>query len=162
MTEREDQIVADLARRLVAETAPHELPLFRATSAAYFRDPEDVLSRRKGRDELLGFGAEAAVILVTPVALEVAKSVLVFVATRTRAAAEKGAGQLIDDVVARVFGRLYRHEGEPPSEDDAPELDDDELAEVRRVAFEKARQLDVPEDKAALLADSVVGCLATA
>jgi hypothetical protein len=159
MPQSEDELVADLARRLVADTAPQELPLFRATSAAYFRDPDEVLAQRKGRDEMLGFGVEAAVVLLTPAALEVAKSVVSFVAMRLRGAAERGAGELIDEKVAAVFAKLR---GEKPKEHEAPDLDDAELAEVRRVAFEKARQLDVPEDKASLLADSVVGSLATA
>jgi hypothetical protein len=158
--EPQDEIVADLARKLVADTAPQELPLFRATSSAYFRDPQEVLARRKGRDEMLGFGVETAVVLLTPVALEVAKTVVSFVAMRVRAAAEKGAGDLIEDKVAGVFAKLRG--GGAPGEHEPDALEADQLAEVGRIAFEKARQLDVPENKASLLADSVVGSLATA
>ena len=38
-----DEVVVEVARELVAKTAPEELPLFRATSAAYLEDPQKVL-----------------------------------------------------------------------------------------------------------------------
>ena len=65
-----DDLVAALARATVERAAPEELPLFRATSEAYLRDPASV-EGGKSRDELLGFGVEAAAMLVTPVALQV-------------------------------------------------------------------------------------------
>ena len=161
MTDAPDQeLVTELARHLVQEAAPEELPLFRATSEAYFKDPAKTLARSQDKDEMLGFGAEAVVVLLTPVALEVAKSVVAWVAARVRSAAEREAGGMIDDAVGGLFRRLRGSRAEP--EPAAPELSDEELAEVRRVAFEKARQLDLPKAKAELLADSVVGSLATA
>ena len=71
----DDALVADLARAVVEQTAPEELPLFRATSEAYFDDP-DVAERSGCGDEMLGFGVDAALVLVTPVALSVARDVV--------------------------------------------------------------------------------------
>jgi hypothetical protein len=153
----EDEAAAALARRAVAETAPEELPLFRATSQAYFDDPERALSARGGRDEMLGFGVEAAVVLVTPVALDVAKTVVAFVVARVRAIVEREAGAVIDRTAEGVLAR-FRGGGEPAGEA-APELSKQQLAEVRQLAYERALALDLPDAKAGLLADALVGSL---
>jgi hypothetical protein len=152
----EDEAAAALARRAIAAAAPEELPLFRATSGAYFENPERTLTPRNGGDELLGFGAEAAMLLVTPIALDVAKAALTFVLARIRDAAADEAGSTIDGAVGRLFGRLR---GDAAA-DIEPVLSRDQLADVRRVARERALALDLPAAKADLLADSIVGSLA--
>lgn len=160
VTNDEREAVAALARGAVAESAPHELPLFRATSEAYWADPERTLAGGDGaKDEMLGFGVEAALMFVTPAALEVAKAVVAFVAARVRASAEREGGRAVDDAVAHVLRRI-RGDGGGETQKMAA-LTDEQLDEVRRLAVEKARQLDLPEDKASLLADALVGRLAT-
>jgi hypothetical protein len=157
----EGDFAAQLARRALAEAAPEELPLFRATSQAYFDDPDGTLARRGGRDELLGFGVEGAIVLMAPVALDVAKTVVAFVVSRIRAAAEREGGEAIDNAVERFFARFRGGGG--PDDDSQPaadaELSPEQLDEVRQVALERARALDLPEAKAVLLADAVVGGL---
>jgi hypothetical protein len=150
-----DAVVADVARRLVTQAAPQELPLFRATSEAYFADPEETLARRGGKDEMLGFGVEAAVILITPVALDVAKRVVAWVADQVGDSLKKEGSEKIGEVVHDLFDR----DGE--SAEKAEALSDEQLREVRQVAFDRARELDLPEDRAGVLADAVVGSLAT-
>jgi hypothetical protein len=149
-----DDVVAEVARELVVRTAPQELPLFRATSEAYFANPDKALERRGGKDEVLGFGVEAAVILITPIALDVAKHVAVFLASQFRDAAKKESGEAIGGFVHDLF-----HRGEEESETSAPPLTPEQLGEIREIAFERARQLDLPEDRAEVLADAVVGGL---
>lgn len=154
-----DAVVAELARSAVERAAPEELPLFPATSEAYFADPSAV-GRAGGRDEMLGFGVEAAAMLVTPVALQVAREVFDFVAAHLRKRAAEHGGEAIDGAVARLL-----HRDKADGEDEAaapPELTDEQLEQVRTIALEKARALRLPEAKAELLADSLVGSLATA
>ena len=150
-----DDAVAALARAAIARTAPEELPLFRATSEAYFDDPASV--GRGGGDTMLGFGVEAAVILVTPVALEVAKDVLVWLRAQLAERAGDQGEAALDWVTAKLTGRS----GDAAA-DDTESLTDDQLTQVRSLALEKAKQLKLPEAKAELLADSLVGSLATA
>jgi len=69
--QNQNQLVADLARDMVAEIAPQELPTFRAQSEAYFKDPERALKGQAGKDDMLGFGVGAAVTFLTPVVLAV-------------------------------------------------------------------------------------------
>jgi hypothetical protein len=157
----DDALVAQLARSAVSQAAPEELPLFRATSEAYFEDPT-ALERRKSGDEMLGFGVEAAVVLVTPVALNVAKDVLNFVLEQVREQAREHGKEAIE----RFTDRLLKRGGQPGSEGAAPaetpELTEAQLEQVRALALEKAQQLKLAPDKAELLADSLVGSLATA
>ena len=154
----DDALVAALARASVERAAPEELPLFRATSEAYFKDPS-ALERPQSRDDMLGFGVDAAVMLVTPVALAVARDVIQFIGTHLRARAEKEGEGAID----RVLDRLLRRDDQPATTPAAPaELTDDQLEQVRTLAFEKAKQLKLSDAKAELLAESLVGSLATA
>ena len=80
----DDALIADLARATVERAAPAELPLFGPTSEAFFEDPA-ALERSGGGDKMLGFGVDAALVLITPAALSVAKDVFGFVAAQVRA-----------------------------------------------------------------------------
>jgi len=159
----EDALVAELARSAVTQAAPEELPLFRATSEAYFDDPES-LDRGGSKDELLGFGVEAALVLVTPVALSVARDVLNFVIEQVRGHAREAGTNAIDRLAERVLGRGGEKAAEPGAAADPPEaeLTDEQLEQVRTLAVEKAQLLKLPPEKARLLADSLVGSLAIA
>jgi hypothetical protein len=154
-TATRDAAVAALARAAVERAAPEELPLFRATSEAYFEDPASI--GRGGREAMLGFGVEAAVVLVTPVALEVAKDVLGWLRDQLAARAGERGEAALDWVAAKL--------GAEPQEDAAADetasLSHEQLEQVRALALEKAKQLRLPDAKAELLADSLVGSLAT-
>lgn len=152
-----DDLVAELARATVERAAPEELPLFDPISEAYFADPQS-LDGGKRRDEMLGFGVDAAVVLVTPVALQVARDVLGFLHEQLRARAREQGEGAIDRLIARIVGR----KDEAPADEPVPELTDAQLEQVRALAVEKARSLKLSEERAALLADSLVGSLATA
>jgi hypothetical protein len=162
----DDALVAQLARSAVSETAPEELPLFRATSQAYFEDP-DALKKQGSGDQMLGFGVEAALVLVTPVALDVARDVLNFVLEQVRAQAREHGKEAIERFTDKLLERAGGGE-EPPAgtaaaaAGETPELTDEQLEQVRALALEKATQLKLAPDKAELLADSLVGSLATA
>ena len=152
-----DDLVAELARAAVQRAAPEELPLFAPMSEAYFADPA-ALDSGKRRDDMLGFGVDAAVMLVTPVALQVARDVLGFLHAELRERAREQGEGAIDRIIARLVGR----KDETPAEEPVPELTDAQLEQVRTLAVKKARLLKLSEDRAALLADSLVGSLATA
>lgn len=160
-TTTEDALVSEVARAAIAEAAPQELPLFAAASRRYFDDPDVVERAGHGKDEMLGFGVETAAILLTPVALCVAKTVVSFVAAEVARVTKEESRAVIQSRVRRLFRR--EADGDEAEADEAVEgLSDDQLLEVRRVAVEKATTLGLPPDKAAILADAVVGGLATA
>jgi hypothetical protein len=156
-----DALVAALARSAVAQTAPEELPLFRATSEAYLRDPSSVRARRSA-EEMLGFGVDAALVLVTPVALQIARDLVNFVVERVRAKARDRGEEAVDGVLEKLLGGDDGTPKEAAADEAGLDLSDDQLEQVRALALEKAALLELPEDKARLLADSLVGSLATA
>jgi len=161
----DDELVVALARATVARAAPEELVLFPAASEAYL-DGHDPGKGSRG-DPMLGFGVETAVVLLTPVALTVAKDVLGFL----RAQLEKRAAEHGDKAIDWLVDRLLRRNGKEPAAagaaattvpDETLELTDEQLEQVRQLALEKAQQLELPDVQAKLLADSLVGSLATA
>jgi hypothetical protein len=155
----EDALVEQLARSAVTQAAPEELPLFRPTSEAYFDDPES-LGKTGSGDRVLGFGVEAAAVLVTPVALTVARDVLNFIVEQVRGRARETGRDIFDRLADRLLGRGgERNEPDDPAD---RELTDEQLEQVRTLALEKARLLKLSPEKAQLLADSLVGSLATA
>jgi hypothetical protein len=161
--EDEHDLVAALARDVVASAAPEELPLFRRTSEAYFADPSGIVSKAESKDEALGFGVEQAVILVTPAALAVATSVVQFLSNEVGGALKEEVGPRIKDVVEGLFRRgddtVKGDEAKHAEKSEPPPLTKEQLDEVYRVANTVARRL-LPADKASTLADAVVGRLA--
>ena len=151
-----DALVAALARATVEKAAPEELPLFHATSEAYFENPQ-ALEQRAAKDEMLGFGVDAAVVLLTPVVLQVAKDVIGFLGEQLRERAREQGEGAIDRVIARLVNRDGEAEAEPVAE-----LTDDQLEQVRALAIKKGRALKLSDERATLLADSLVGSLALA
>ncbi len=161
MTDAEQkQLVADLARDVVLQAAPQELPLFRLTSQAYFQNPEKALQKQAGKDELLGFGAAEAVILLTPVVLAVMTDVLKFVMEAVQKSIKEEGSGLVSDAVKQMFKR-FRSQEKQETHGPAP-LTPEQLTQVRKLAYERARQFQLSEAKAGLLADAMVGGLAIA
>jgi hypothetical protein len=154
----DESLVRDLAKKLLRQTAPEELPLLRPASERYFADPEKALRERREQQEVLGFGAEAVVALLTPIVLSVATDVLTEFATEIgKVAGSKGVS-----AIRAALRRLFRLE---PASDQAapveiPPITREQLIMVRQSAFDRAVMLDLPEEKAGLLADAVVGSLA--
>jgi diphthamide synthase (EF-2-diphthine--ammonia ligase) len=150
------ELVSELAREVVADASPAELPLFRATSAAYMHDPQSVLEPRRGREESLGFGVEAAVLLLTPAALQAARKVLEFLAAQVAGAAESEAS----DQIRRRLHHLVSRDVTPRPAGAA--LSREQLQRVRQIAFDAGIEAQLPEREANMVADSMVGRLALA
>lgn len=156
-TVQDDTRVLELARAGVERAAPEELPLFGPTSEAFLVDPAS-LEREGGGDQVLGFGVESALVLVTPAALSVAREVVTFLAAQVRARLKDEGEGAVQRTLDRIFGGK---DAAAPAEPPPPELSDEQLERVHELALEKARLLKLPDAKAELLADSIVGSLAT-
>jgi hypothetical protein len=162
-----DAVLLSLARDAVAQTAPEELPLFRATSEAYLKDDGSLQHTGSGED-MLGFGVGEALVLVTPVALAVAREVLNFVVDEVRTRARDAGSEAIDKLADRLL-RKGEHAAQgggstspATAAADVPGLTAEQLRQVRALAVEKAQQFALPPEKVTLLADSLVGSLAIA
>jgi hypothetical protein len=150
-----NQLVKDVSRDLVTEIAPQELPLFRASSEVFFQNPDELLSGRKSKDDMLGFGTGDAVVLMTPVIMAVSQQVILFVVEQVKKSAQEESSTLIDETVKKMFKKFRSKEQMKPAA-----LTAEQLAQVRKAALKKARELKLSEERAKLLADAVVGTLA--
>lgn len=156
----EDSLVADVARDQVERIAPQEVAIFPLLSEAYFQDPDKALAAQGGQDEMLGFGVEAGVVLLTPVVLTVTREVVEFVAGEVLESIQTQSSGLINEFVRKIF-KKFRREGEARGEELPPPLTREQIVRVREIALEKGRQLRLTPSQAALLADSLAGSLAT-
>lgn len=163
MNAQERDLTAELAQAFVSRSAPEELLMFGAMSEVYFRDPERALAQPSSKEQPLGFGVTDAAMLITPVALKVATEVARFISRELgKHLQEEGSG-FLKSLVQRVFRwfKPSREEARPPKavlQGLTPEL----LVKVHAIALAQAHQVNLPEDKAQLLADSMVGSLSMA
>ena len=151
----ENQLIAELGRDFVAQTAPEELPIYSLTSEAYFKDPQRALRGETGRDESLGFGMAEASIIVTPIILDVVKEIISFLVVETAKSVKKDKPGEKRSLILRLFKKSALAKDTPE-----PALTAEQIAQVRLLALEKARQLSMAEDQALLLADAIAGSLA--
>ncbi|GIH05326.1 hypothetical protein Rhe02_33930 [Rhizocola hellebori] len=133
----EDTAAAEsLAELIITDVVPEEQELFGVISDAYRRDPGRFTGDPKERDEMLGFGVEAAAALLTPVVLAAAAEVVKYLA-------ETG-----------FRGLFRRNRAQQPEE-----LSAGQLAHVRQIVLSKCGQAGVDDERSALVADGVLGAL---
>jgi hypothetical protein len=168
------ELTAELARDLVAELAPHELPLFGPISRAYFADPERAARSEGGDDEMLGFGVAGAESFITPALLAVLSPVVAYLLDQVKSAASREGSALAIEWVRWVIARARPPSGASAgavatgtSAGAAPAgaprgLTPVQLAWVRDTVLKRASELRLPPGRAELLADAVTGRLAVA
>lgn len=160
MSKALDPEVAQLARDVVGSMAPAEVPLFNVVSREYAQDPDRALKAASGKDEVLGFGVEAG-ILLTPFVISVAETVIKFIGGELLKLGQQAAGAAVDQAVRGAVGHALASPS-PGAKGKAVALSAAQLAEVRKVALGRAVALQLPHDQAERLADSMVARLAMA
>jgi hypothetical protein len=152
----QDQLAVEIARSFISQAAPQELPLFEGISAEYLKNPKQVLTQKSGKEELLGFGgAGEAVLLLSPIALGVVTNILNSLTMKTAQSIGTKAWQLI-----RNFFKGLRAEREKERKE-LPSLTQEQLIQVRDQIFLAACGFKLSKERAGLLAEAVVGKLAT-
>ena len=179
-----EQLISDVGRDVIGEIAPQELPLYRANSTAYFKDPQKALSRQESREQKLGFGAGTSVTLLTPVVLAVLTEVVKFVSDEVKKNLQEEGSELIGETIKGMFRKFRAKEAVErelapdaavaapvPATEPSPEpaetpprfaLSAEQIAAVRRIAVERAALLRLSERTAQLLADSIAASLVVA
>jgi hypothetical protein len=154
----EQELVRQLAQRVVEVTAPEEMVLFDETAEEYFANPEGVLNAH-GKDEPVGFGLELA--LLTPYILAVVTPVIQLLATMVADALKAEGQPSVTGFIRRLLHRPMPSSASPQG-DPSPSLSTDQLSLVRKVALERGMGVGLPDQQAALLADAIVGGVAVA
>jgi hypothetical protein len=166
-----ETLTMELTQRVLQDLAPDEIEILDITAAEYFAEPDAVLNPKR-RDESLGFGLEVG--LLTPYVLAALTPVVEYVASIVLATAREEARPRMEALVRRIFRPRAQPAGSPdgaatpaaPERPAAPPADEGHLAltreqarHVRDLALDRARDSGMPDDRARLLADSLVGAL---
>jgi hypothetical protein len=162
MTDRvENQLIAELSRRVVADVAPDERRAFNAISESYFKNPEQTLKGEGGEDELLGWGVAEIAILLTPIILEVAKEVLKDLLKDSVKESIKENSPVFIEKVKIFFKQLFGSDSSQPVQAQYLQfpLSEEQLKQAHQRARERALLLGVEVDKATLIANSVIASL---
>ena len=146
-------LVQEIARDIVADVAPQELPIFPAVSTAYLANPAGALRLGRRSDPVLGFGAEAVTALLTTAVMYILSEVLKILAEAARKAATDGLSKEGTALVAAMFKRFRT-----PA---APALGETELAAIQSRIVSAGRELRLTDDKIDLLVKAVSAQLAT-
>ncbi len=110
----ENQLIAELSRKIVTEVAPEERRAFQPISEAYFKNPEKTLRGEVGTDELAGFGIGEIALLLTPIILDIVKDILKDVLKDSiKSSVKQNAPTLLEKLKA-FFGQ-FLGDGSPQS-----------------------------------------------
>jgi len=155
-------LVSDIARGIIEDVAPDELPMFGMASRAYLSNPKVVTAGGGAADEMLGFGG-GEVELLTPVIFSITSGVISFLIATVVSAAKSESESVVKEQVRQLFKRFSSQAVVATPTRAAPmSLTREQLVEVRRIAYDTASSSGLPANQAALLADSTVGQLAIA
>ena len=166
---RADQARVEALARVAVENAfPEDLALFPVTAKAYFADPSRAVkaARAPTKDEMLGFGVEMADMapMVSTAALWVAHEVLTWVGSQVRTSVEEESAGAVRRWVRKLLrlvgikGDERADEGREKKPDDSAALSPEQLARVRDIALDTARQV-LPDKEAQALSNAVVTAL---
>lgn len=155
-----NQLIADVARDIVAQAEPSEIPLFQAISTQYFKKPDTLFKRQSAQDVQLGIGIGETISVVTPAVLVVVTQVVMFLAGEVGKSVTEESASFINERVKKMF-KKFRTGG--TKDDDAPvPLTHEQLTYVHKQAYEKFLQLGLSKIQADHLADAVVASLIVA
>ena len=147
-----NMLVTDVARDVLEELAPQELPILPAAARAYFADPAAALKQSRSKDSALGFGADSFVFL-TPVVLPVLSEIFEFLREVAEKSLEAGLAKEVPEIIKCMFRKFQ------PSEPGFPTLTTDQIAVVHGKVLAAAKRLRLPPHDARSLADAVTARL---
>lgn len=140
-------LVTEWVRRLAPEIAPYELRLFHTQQDAYLANPEKVLKEHAHLDSLSGFELDGTMMFILPVLRRVLADVIQFVSDEFSAR----SGSPASETVQQFFS--------PTPANQQSRLTSKQVAEVRGLVLNQARQYRLSESKSQLLADVVTNHL---
>lgn len=147
-------LVTEVARDVLSEIAPQEMPIFAATSKAYFADPAAALQQLRAKDDVLGFGMDTAAALFTPAILLLLSETLEYLTRVAAKATADGLAKEIPDLIKAMFKKFHPSQPQTPSV-----LTKEHIAMVHGNILTSAKKLRLPAEKARSLADAVTAQL---
>jgi hypothetical protein len=155
MSAETDRLTEALARQVIGEVAPEELPLFDPVCSAWFATRRSGRRQRRRQEDPLGFGPETAATILAPAVLAVCGEV----ARHLAGEVERSIAGRISKLVGRAVGWLLARPRTPSKAAPPAELTRDQLVRVRQLAFERGLEVGLPRERASVLADAIAGSL---
>ena len=153
----ENQVIVDLSRKVMQDIAPKEKRVFKTISEAYFKNPEKTLKEEGGQDELLGFGFGEVALILTPFILEIVRGAF-------KDLLQDSLKNSLKDSLKKIPGANSSRSQQTQDVNLIlvslkNELTEKRLKQVYIFSCERAIQLGIDEDKAKLMAESIVNHL---
>jgi hypothetical protein len=146
----EKQLVESIARDLVSQFAPQELPTFSVISEAYYNNPEKMRKGLSGKEEILGLDIVGTTSLIlTPIILAIVDAII-------KSLSEEIAES---SFLKRLLVKLHLAKKEEKKVTVPFSFTPAQLRKVRDTAATQAIQFKLPRKQAELLADSLIGKL---
>jgi hypothetical protein len=120
----QERLVEVLAKDLVAQIAPQELPLFRSTSQAYFQNSDKYFKGQESKDEMLGFGVGESVTLLTPFILSILVEIVKYLSNEFASTVKTEGASYINEMVKQSFQKFRRQPLEPKAPGEVSETAD--------------------------------------
>jgi hypothetical protein len=161
----DDDVVREVARRVLEQVAPEELVLFGMNSRAYFRDPAETLKNAaddspRSPGSMVGSGTAEVVMLLTPFALAMVQGALSsFVEAFTGDLAGR-SGTAVRTWLSALFRRPGDSGGLAPDGEEAglhSALTPEQVEWLRAEAYRTLREAGQPEQQARLLSNALAG-----
>ncbi len=148
------QLANQLALQIVQQIKPEEAPIFQDLADEYYEEGHELpnLSETSEDDEL-AFGLDGAVISFSHAALAAANVILPFIVTELLKASTEDVGEHLRHKIRDLF--------RGKEADDPPPLAPEQLEQVKKMARKQARAFGLDAAQARILADALVGSLAT-
>lgn len=147
-------LVTEVARDVLTEIAPQEVPILAAASRAYFADPAAALEQSRSKENILGFGTEAAAVLFTPAVLLILSETLEYLTRVAAKATADGLAREIPEAIKAMFKRFHSSQPDTPSG-----LTKEHIALIHGNILASAKKLRLPAEKARSLANAVTAQL---
>ena len=147
----EQNLVAELTRQILADTAPEEMELFAADEQGWLQGTR---SQAQTRDEMLGFGTEIAVLL-TPYVISALTATVRYLAGLFGECAKAELRPRVAQWIRRLFGQ--------DESSSATELSvavpTDLVRKVHEITKQTCLDMGLAEPDAAVISDAVAGRL---
>lgn len=150
---KKDKLVSRISYQIVKDVAPEELDLFSDLEEKFLKNPGAFLEKdTKKKEELLGFAGCEGVMgqFVTATVFPLVWSVISYIGMEQIEIIKKdGSKALAKKINQKIKGK----------NDSIPKASKERFKEIREYAFSNALSLGLNKQKAAVLADSIVGKL---
>ncbi|CUW32996.1 MULTISPECIES: hypothetical protein [Streptomyces] len=156
-------LITEIARDVIEEIAPDEVPMFSAVSDAYFADPRRATSSRGTRKSPLGFGSGAVDLILTPIVLAATAKAVECLADLFF---KHTTGEGTRAALRGIFRTGRRSPGEPAPDAAtegtsaaavAVELRQEDIERLRHVLETTLHDCGAAPDTSRLIADAVIG-----